>query len=208
MATLFSAHTRPSAVSDIGQEYAELEGPWVDRHSWATTSSQGTLFSPEAETYPVGHLLARLPANKSEARGASMLDNQSSHPWFFGDISTLLCASSSQARQLPAKTAQEIGTIMEQQGSAIMTYHAALELHSITEQVLSHMALDRNELFGDGLWIATHLDQLSESQRSAAVDAMDDWEPFYARERPGIMKKLVALVEPRILEERGHQRTR
>ncbi|KAH6891959.1 hypothetical protein BKA70DRAFT_1440916 [Coprinopsis sp. MPI-PUGE-AT-0042] len=204
MSTLFSAHHGPSNLPNLMHEFGRAAA-WIhdgpqDHRGWATTSSQETLVEPQANAHTRGRRLTRLSINEPESSAASELEQHAHDLRFFSDIGLLLRSSSSQAHQLPQKTPVEIRDIMEKQGFAVMSYHAALELHVVSGQILSQMSQARDSLFGDGLWLASHLSELDGLQRSAAVNAMNEWDPIYAHHRPAFMKRIASLVEPRILE--------
>lgn len=70
----------------------------------------------------------------------------------------------------------DIGDFMTWTGSVLTAYHAAYQLYKSTSYALSQMNEQKDEYFGEAVWILQHLHELDESQRLAVSRAMADWE--------------------------------
>ncbi|KAH6895060.1 hypothetical protein BKA70DRAFT_1532079 [Coprinopsis sp. MPI-PUGE-AT-0042] len=150
------------------------------RFIWSSCSSQQTLVNPRSQHYDHGQ-----PREHPKP-----VDD----PSYYADIATLARAQPSHMAKSRLKflPPEHIGDIMARHGSVLTAYHVAFELHKMTSRVLSQMSQQRDEYFGEAVWIIQHLNDLSEAQRLAAERAMGDWNNVYLREWGGVVEQLLS----------------
>ncbi|KAH6906912.1 hypothetical protein BKA70DRAFT_1223778 [Coprinopsis sp. MPI-PUGE-AT-0042] len=74
---------------------------------------------------------------------------------------------------------ETVDHILAQHGEALMLHQAALWMHRVSSIALSEIKRRKNALFGEGVWIIHHLDNLDEAQHRAARKAMARWDTVY-----------------------------
>ncbi|KAH6909492.1 hypothetical protein BKA70DRAFT_1474420 [Coprinopsis sp. MPI-PUGE-AT-0042] len=74
---------------------------------------------------------------------------------------------------------ETVDHILAQHGEALMLHQAALRMHRVSSIALSEIKRRKNALFGEGVWIIHHLDNLDEAQHRAARKAMARWDTVY-----------------------------
>ncbi|KAH6913558.1 hypothetical protein BKA70DRAFT_1421822 [Coprinopsis sp. MPI-PUGE-AT-0042] len=87
---------------------------------------------------------------------------------------------------------QELEATMETYGRSLMYYYLALEMRELSDRLLSHMDISKDDIFGDGTWLsdASNRQQLDDEQREHVERAMANFDNIYRNEWRILVEKL------------------
>ncbi|KAH6873865.1 hypothetical protein BKA70DRAFT_1449975 [Coprinopsis sp. MPI-PUGE-AT-0042] len=104
-------------------------------------------------------------------------------------------ATQSSREQLSPERLQ---VILHQHTTAMIAYHVTLELQRVSSCVLAQMRDQQDALFGEGMWLLRHTNDLGEAHRQMVDQVMgaEKWDKAYQEQWRSIAEKLLLLIEP------------